>query len=270
MFLFTHAGLMIYMKSIRNLHTFAVMHKKQWFETWFDTEYYHILYKHRDENEADLFIDKLVRFLNIPVQSKVLDLACGKGRHATVLHRYNLEVLGVDLSKNSIKEANEANNGAKPGLTFSVHDMRHTIPNRKFDVVFNLFTSFGYFDTIHDNQQVINAIWSMLNPNGLLIIDFMNANKVINHLVSKEHKRIDGIDFHIERIFDDMHIRKKIEVLDGKKNLSFEEKVQALRYKDFLELMGNKFRILHCFGNYNLEDFNENNSERLILIANKI
>ena len=107
MFLFTHAGLMIYMKSIRNLHTFAVMHKKQWFETWFDTEYYHILYKHRDENEADLFIDKLVRFLNIPVQSKVLDLACGKGRHAMVLHRYNLEVLGVDLSKNSIKEANE-------------------------------------------------------------------------------------------------------------------------------------------------------------------
>lgn len=75
------------------------MSEKDWFASWFDTSYYHILYDHRNEEEAVFFIQKLIEALQIQPGAKALDLACGKGRHAITLHTFGLEVLGVDLSE---------------------------------------------------------------------------------------------------------------------------------------------------------------------------
>ena len=66
------------------------MKKQEWFESWFDTSYYHTLYSKRDENEAKEFIVNLVEFLKIDPKSKVLDLACGKGRHSLTLNELGL------------------------------------------------------------------------------------------------------------------------------------------------------------------------------------
>ena len=73
-----------------------------WFANWFDSSYYHILYKNRDEKEAELFIDNLVQHLQIPQGSTLIDIACGKGRHATYFNSLGLDVIGIDLSPNSI------------------------------------------------------------------------------------------------------------------------------------------------------------------------
>ena len=54
--------------------------QKKWFQSWFDTSYYHILYKNRNDDEAQRFITNLVEYLNIAKDQKILDLACGKGR----------------------------------------------------------------------------------------------------------------------------------------------------------------------------------------------
>ena len=243
------------------------MDKKEWFETWFDSDYYHVLYKNRNHIEANLFIEKLVHLLNLPKKSKVLDLACGKGRHSIVLNDHNLNVTGVDLSKNSIAEASKF---SKEDLTFFVHDMRKVIPNTKFDAVFNLFTSFGYFNHFEDNEKVIDSIYNMLYPGGLIVIDFLNVTTVIHNLISSESKEIDGIKFEIKREVDDLFIYKKIKVIHGEKQSQFEEKVQALKLNDFWALFKNKFTILHTLGNYNLDAFDENNSSRLIIIGKKI
>src|SRR5690554_744393 len=79
--------------------------KEGWFETWFDTSYYHILYQNRDFVEAERFITNLLAFLKLPAGSNCLDLACGKGRHSVFLNKHGLKVTGVDLSENSINEA---------------------------------------------------------------------------------------------------------------------------------------------------------------------
>ncbi|MFZ9586728.1 MAG: class I SAM-dependent methyltransferase [Crocinitomicaceae bacterium] len=240
------------------------MSKKDWFVDWFDTAYYHVLYRNRDEKEAERFIQKLMDYLNLPSNSSLLDLACGKGRHAKFLSEFGHQVLGVDLSPNSIAAASQWSNEQ---LRFQTHDMREILQDTYFDVVFNLFTSFGYFDDESENQQVCSSIAHMLKPEGLLVIDFMNATKVISRLVTEEVKTIDGIEFRISRHSDEKHIYKNIEVLDGDINVQYMERVQALKLTDFRSLLASKFEILNTFGSYDLTPFEENTSDRLILIA---
>ncbi len=243
------------------------MTEKEWFSTWFDTSYYHVLYKHRNDEEATLFIENLTKLLNLPEKAKVLDLACGKGRHSLMLHKSGLNVLGVDLSKNSIKSAQE---NTKSGLRFSVHDMREIISNEYFAAIFNLFTSFGYFDSSDENERVIQAVYSMLDEKGMFVIDFMNARKIINNLVLSEEKFIDDIHFSIRRKWDKEHIYKFIDVVDGTESHSFMERVQSLFLADFKKLLNGKFKILNVFGDYQLNSFDEEESDRLIIIAERI
>ena len=252
---------------VQGLVIFEVMEKKEWFAEWFDTPYYHILYKHRDHQEAEKFIKRLCSFLKIDLDSHLLDLACGKGRHALMLNKLGYKVLGADLSPQSIAEASRFSNDR---LEFTVHDMREPIEARQFNCIFNLFTSFGYFDSKKDNLKVLQSIHSMLLPHGILVIDFMNADKVIQTLIPKESKTIDGVTFDIERHSDGQHIYKAIRFTDQGHSYHFTERVQSLKRIDFSNLLSEVgFDILHTFGDFELNAFDANNSDRLIIIASR-
>ncbi len=82
----------------------------EWFETWFDSEYYHKLYKNRDDEEAEQFITNLITNLQLDLKSNILDLACGKGRHSIFLNKIGFKTMGVDLSPKSIAFAKKFNN----------------------------------------------------------------------------------------------------------------------------------------------------------------
>ncbi len=239
--------------------------EKEWFASWFDTSYYHQLYQHRNEDEAERFITNLSTFLQLPLGSKVLDLACGKGRHSRTLHQLGYTVTGVDLSENSILSAKVHE---QANLTFAVHDMRLVYPDA-FDAVFNLFTSFGYFDEAAENERVCAAISQMLLPNGVLVIDFMNAHKVIQNLVQEEVKKVGELDFHISRYNTTSHIYKEIRFSDKDQDFHFTERVQALHLADFERLLQNDFQLMHTFGNFDLEPFHPELSDRLIIVARK-
>jgi len=242
------------------------MEQKDWFASWFDTSYYHLLYQHRSEDEAKAFIERLVDFLRLQPQTSVLDLACGKGRHARTLHALGLQVLGTDLSSQSI---HFAQNSASEGLRFQVHDMRETLPNERFGAVFNLFTSFGYFDDTSDNQRVIDAIAEMLLPNGILVIDFLNAQRVRDTLVASEVAQRGTITFEIQREISHGKVVKQIAFTDQGQRFQYQEQVQLLELADFKKLLQEQFQILHTFGDYALNAFEPSSSPRLILIASR-
>ena len=237
--------------------------EKNWFACWFDTPYYHILYKDRNYREAQIFMDTLTHYLNLPEKAKVLDLACGKGRHSIYLNQLGYDVLGVDLSENSIAEAKKNNN---PHLHFRVHDMR--IPfDEKFDAIFNLFTSFGYFENDDDNLTALSAIKESLSEYGFGVIDFMNATQVIATLVPEETKTVDGINFNIKRSYTDGYIYKQIDFEDNGEKFHFTEKVKALTLPDFQSMMEEAgIYLLDTFGDYKLKKFHKTDSERLIMI----
>jgi len=237
--------------------------KNTWFASWFDTPYYHILYKDRDYAEAQVFMDNITQYLNLPDDAKILDLACGKGRHSVYLNQLGYDVTGADLSENSIAEASKF---ANEKLHFEVHDMR--IPfEQKFDAIFNLFTSFGYFENDEDNSTTIKAIQESLSEYGFAVIDFMNVQHVINNLVPEEVKTVDNIDFHIKRYHKDNHIYKEIDFEDKGEKFHFVEKVQALTLQNFEEMMEESgIYLLDTFGDYKLKKFFKNESERLIMV----
>ena len=225
-----------------------------WFVNWFDSPYYHALYKNRDEKEAQVFIDNLVHHLQIKKGNKLIDIACGIGRHATYFNSLGLDVVGVDLSPNSIASAKKNENNT---LQFVVHDMLEVYQENHFDIVTNLFTSFGYFEKDEDEQKAINAMVSNLKVGGVLIIDFMNVKKVISNLVASEQKTIDDITFDIRRKMKNKHIIKDIHIIEGTIQEHFQEKVKALTLVDFSNFISSaNLRIIDIFGNYKLEDFN--------------
>ncbi|MGQ7947039.1 class I SAM-dependent methyltransferase [Flavobacterium sp. WC2509] len=236
---------------------------ENWFASWFDSPYYHILYKERNYREAQLFMDNLTHYLNLPEKAKVLDLACGKGRHAIYLNQLGFDVIGADLSENSIAEANKNQN---KNLHFQVHDMREKFED-KFDAIFNLFTSFGYFENDEDNFVTLKAMKESLTEHGFAVIDFMNVNQVIANLVPEEVKTVDGIDFNIKRHLTDGHIYKVIDFHDQGQHYHFTEKVKALTLNDFEVMMEEAgIYLLDIFGDYKLKKFHKTESERLIMI----
>ena len=234
-----------------------------WFASWFDSPYYHILYKERDEMEAQLFMDNIVHYLNLPEEAKILDLACGKGRHSIYLNKMGFNVTGADLSSNSIAIAKDFENET---LNFVVHDMRKPF-DQKFDAIFNLFTSFGYFENEEDNFTTLKAIKESISEYGFAVIDFMNVPNVLANLVPEEVKIVDNINFHIKRYMKDGYIFKEIDFEDQGKKYHFTEKVKAIALEDFETMMENAgIYLLDVFGDYKLKKFHKKESERLILI----
>ena len=238
-----------------------------WFANWFNSPYYHTLYKNRDEKEAQVFIDNLIQYLEIPKKSKLIDIACGKGRHSIYFNKKGMNVVGVDLSSNSISCAKKNKN---KNLEFAVHDMREVYSENYFDVVTNLFTSFGYFEKDEDEQRALNAMALNLKQDGILIIDFMNVKKVIRNLIKFEKKKVDGITFKISRRIENNYIIKDISFSNNEEYYNFKEKVKALTLIDFFNFIKNAgLKIIDTFGSYQLENFNAINSDRLIIICKK-
>ncbi len=242
--------------------------RNNWFKSWFDTKYYHILYKHRNNEEASYFIRNLVAFLKIPSNSNVADIACGKGRHSLELSKYDLNVWGMDLSSNSILFANEH---ANKRTEFSVHDMREPFPKGNFDYVFNLFTSFGYFEDSNDDLKCIENISLALKSGGYFIQDYINSKIVISNFPQNETKIIDDVEFGISKMVNGEFIEKHIHVKHGKFEDEFMERVKMISRNE-LDAMYSKvgLKLISVFGNYSLEDFDEDTSPRIILIAKKI
>jgi cyclopropane fatty-acyl-phospholipid synthase-like methyltransferase len=201
--------------------------------------------------------------LNLDKDDSILDLACGKGRHSIFLNSLGFNVTGLDLSKNSIKEAKTRESSS---LHFDVHDMRN-LYSTQFEVVLNLFTSFGYFEKDLDNFKVIQTIKSSLKQNGIGVIDFMNSPQVIENLIAQNSHKIDGVTFKLKRSYSDGFITKDIDISDSDKTYQFQEKVRAYSFQDFEVMLSNAgLHLLECFGNYNLEPLNIKTSKRLILI----
>ena len=237
----------------------------EWFEDWFDSPYYHILYKDRDADEAEAFIDHLLRQLELPPAARILDLACGKGRYSRHLASKGYEVVGVDLSSKNIAEARRL--GGKR-LRFYVHDMRRPLPEKNFDYIFNFFTSFGYFDTEEEDLQTLQHVRRGLRAEGTFVIDFFNANYVRQQLAGRERKTIKGVNFDLHKRIEEGKVVKTIHFVDGAKSYYFDERVRLLALADFERLFAAAgLQLIRTYGDYQLNAYDADNSPRLILLA---
>ena len=140
---------------------------------------------------------------------------------------------------------------------------------KKFDAVFNLFTSFGYFENEEDNLNTIRSIKKELNEEGVGVIDFLNVEYVQKNLVAFETKIIDEIKFYIKRSIKNGYIYKEINFKYDDQDYTYTEKVKALSLNDFKNYFKKAgINLLFTFGDYQLNKYQPENSSRLILIFN--
>ncbi|MCB0700558.1 MAG: methyltransferase domain-containing protein, partial [Chitinophagaceae bacterium] len=183
------------------------MRKKDWYENWFCSAYYNLLYEERDELEAAAFIDALLKHLQPEQGSRMLDIACGEGRFAKKLAERDYNVTGIDLSHASIQNAKQHETD---NLHFYVHDMRLPFYFNYFDYAFNFFTSFGYFGKERDHMMAAASFGKSLKKGGILVVDYFNTQYVIDHLVEKETVNKNDHEFQITRNVTDGYIVKDI------------------------------------------------------------
>ena len=239
--------------------------KSEWYLDWFNSPFYHLLYKERNSSEATYFMNNLINKLQIDKNSSILDLACGRGRYSLYLSNIGHKVTGIDISKENISEAKK-NESDK--LNYILHDMRCPL-NQKFDLILNLFTSFGYYEKDTDNLSVIKSIKSNLETDGQAVIDFFNIDYILDNLVEKEEKNIDKTKFIINRYLENDLLVKDISILLNNKSYKFQEKVKTYRMDDFLAMFKNcNLKLKEIYGDYKLNSFNKNSSNRLIMVFN--
>jgi SAM-dependent methyltransferase len=251
------------------LFQLVFMSETAWFKDWFNSPYYHMLYQHRDDTEANNFVQKIIDFLGPKPNSTMLDVACGKGRHSKALADMGFDVTGIDLSPESIAEAKkfEADN-----LHFYEHDMRLPFRINYYDYAFNLFTSFGYFKTDREHNNAIRTIAASVKDEGLLVIDYLNVHYAEDNMKSTETKNCSGVVFHINKWHDEKHIYKQIQVEANGEPLQnlYTEQVAKFSLQDFTAMLSNhNMEVKHVFGDYELGKYDVRTSPRLIIVAKK-
>lgn len=240
--------------------------RKGWFIEWFGTPYYAMLYGRRDEGEARRQVEAILKLTGTSPGAAVLDVGCGRGRHAQWFSGNGLATVGLDICPEAIAEAVER----VPTARFSVHDMRQSFGRADFDLVVNLFTSFGYFDERSDDTAAIHNMFQALRPGGSLVLDFMNTPRVISSLVASEERTIGSTRFVIHRRVHEGFIEKSIRVEDKGTRRHFMERVIALtpvEIKGLLEKEG--FLVQGVFGDFDGGRYEPETSERAVLWAKR-
>jgi SAM-dependent methyltransferase len=192
----------------------------EWFEEWFGEEYLQ-LYPHRDAAEAKRAVALILECVGFRPGWRILDVACGAGRHARAFEEAGARCVGLDLSAALLRVARGVS-----GAPLVRADMRALpIRPRSMDLTVNLFTSFGYFDHDAEHARALGEMVSTLRPAGWFVIDFLNARAVRSQLVPRETRRLDGGDVQVERSVspDGRYVCKSIRTPTGRR---FTERVR--------------------------------------------
>ncbi|KZE52818.1 SAM-dependent methyltransferase [Brevibacillus parabrevis] len=242
---------------------------EEWFERSFREDYV-LVYQHRDDSAADEEIANLLERLPVKDTGRILDLCCGSGRHSRALVRRGYEVVGVDLSPVLLQLAEEQNND--PQLSFARCDMRNIPYRDEFDIVVNLFTSFGYFSSDEENAQVIRNMAQALKTNGEVVIDYLNPAYVTSHLVPHSTKQVNGMFIEEKRWIEDGTVKKRIWITDDadKEKREYLEQVRLFSVEQMIAMLEQAgFGQIQVFGNYQFEPYIASQSPRMIFYAIK-
>ena len=222
-----------------------------WYEGWFDSNAYNLVYDHRDESEAARLVDLIEREVDPAPDAHILDVGCGRGRHARIFARRGYRVTGIDLSADALEEARAQAEAEGIDVTFERGDMREPYCDGCMDGVVNLFTTFGYFDTDRENRRALSAMAQALRPGGWFVQDFLNAPYVRDTLVPSTTRTVNGVEIHQERWIEDDRINKEITLAQNGHTDTYYESVRLYTPAELRVLYAAVgLEIVDTFGDY--------------------
>ena len=172
----------------------------KWYERSFGPDYL-ALYPHRDDAEASQDVANLIALIAPPTDLPLLDLGCGAGRHLLALHRLGFEDLtGIDLSQDLLHAAAERLSAAgADAIELLRSDMRQIPHQSHFATILSMFTSFGYFDSPDEDNRMLHGVHRALLPGGVFVLDTLNRQWTLDHLIPRENRAIGTLRLDISR-----------------------------------------------------------------------
>jgi len=242
----------------------------EWFKSWFNSDDYLDLYKHRDDKDAENLLSLVWENVNSKRVNRVLDIACGPGRHSIKIAEKGIKVTAFDISLNLLKIGKETADKLSLDVNFFCADIRKPCLKINFDLVTNLFTSFGYFENDDDNFSFFTDAYHYLNNGGYFCLDYFNINYLKNNLIPLTCTEENSRKVVQKREITECRVIKDIIITQGESTNCFQESV-ALYSKEKIEaeLIKQGFKVESLYGDYFGSAFNKTESPRLIIFARK-
>lgn len=244
--------------------------RDEWFRTWFESDYYLKVYKHRNLEDAEKLVRLIISQDAIKSGGRLLDLGCGAGRHAAIFAGEGFEVFGIDISNNLLKLARRDSEQKGIYLSLMRADLRRIPLRSGFDIVTNLFTTFGYFHSTEENFSIFRSSFELLNQGGIFVFDYLNPIHLSRNLISESREEFDGIFLLQKREISGSRVRKHITLQSGEESFNYCEDVR-LYYDDELRegLSEAGFDLIQLYGDYSGAKFEREKSPRFIAICQK-
>jgi len=241
-----------------------------WFKDWFASDFYLSVYNHRNDEDAEKFLNGLLELISLSKGAKILDAACGAGRHSLFMARKKFDVTAFDLSLPLLNKGIEKGRELNLDIKFFNGDLRFIHLKERFDLIMNLFTSFGYFNNDEENFSFIKSAYEMLKEDGYFVFDYLNEQFLRKNLVPESGRNINGLKIFEKREIIKNRIVKKITIENGRERRDYEESVQLYSFDEIIRKFNEiGFSARKVWGNYSLDGFIPDTSERIIIIFKK-
>lgn len=247
---------------------------KEWFAEWFNHPLYLRVYSHRDEAEARTCLETIIHKTGLenltPSDIRVMDIACGAGRHALEFARLGFTTTANDLSPFLLECTRSQAARENISIECTRQDMRHISVENTYDLVVQLFSSFGYFKTKKEDLQVLRNVHRALKKDGRYILDLINPVYLKKNLNPSSSRTIDDLVVSEQRRIEADRVIKQITIRSPDDSVTFEESVRLYRIEIIGDMLASAgFEIKEIFGDYEGSAFDEQTSPRLLLFARK-
>ncbi|MBF0586212.1 class I SAM-dependent methyltransferase [Prosthecochloris sp. N3] len=249
-------------------------HSSGWFADWFNHPLYLRLYSHRDETEAKRCVDTILGIVRPPLDHpssyRIMDIACGAGRHALEFARKGFSVTANDLSPYLLQCARVQAGEEHLPLTCTQQDMRAVSDENAFDLVVQLFSSFGYFDSPDDDRLVVRNVFRALAKGGWYVLDLINPAPLKKNLRPHSRKTIDNLSVDEHRRIHGDRVIKDITITSPEETLEFSESVRLFPPQGIAALLEEEgFRNISMIGDYAGSPFNPETSPRMLVFCSR-
>ena len=220
---------------------------------------YDLVYQDKDyASEASFVSDLIKKHCLKHGRARILDLACGTGRHAIELAQKGYEVEGSDISPQMVEKAKKAAKRAGLKIPFYTKSFQNANKiKKKYDVAISMFSSINYLTTYREIRLALKNIHGLLDDGGIFIFDFWNGNAVIEDfapvMVKRMNKGAKSVlrysENTIDRIAHTFNMKFNFILFDKDKIVGEFSENHLIRYfflremEDFLDRCG--FKVIH-------------------------
>ena len=230
-----------------------------------------VLFSQQRQLSAIAEVEKIEKLLRIGEQARILDLCCGNGRHSLELSQRGFDVIGVDRTAAYIQTARSKAEKRGLDVEFVIGDVREYCAPNSFDIVLNLFGSFGYFEDPEDDRRVVENAYASLRPGGRFLIETQGKEILARDFQAKDWgEEGDLLILSEKKVSQNWgRIETRWIVIRGRERTEHRVSVRSYSAVEMSSLLaGCDFRQVRVYGSLDGTEYDQA-AQRLVVVGHK-